>query len=275
MEAFFLPARAGARFCIHHPPAERSRETGQVVLFVPAFAEEMNKSRHVVAQTARRLAAQGIGVLLIDLYGCGDSTGDLEDATWEIWREDIALATRWLQDHGYGRLIIWGMRLGGLLAAECGVDSPAVFERCVLWQPVLNGDAFLTQFLRLRVANAMLSGSPSGASVGQLRACLADGEAVDVAGYRLTSALAASFVPRRLEHLRPACPVDWFEVVADEGRVPSPVISRLIGDWRAGGTEVVLRVVEGESFWGTANAAELVQCSALAEATALAAELWL
>lgn len=245
------------------------------MLFVPAFAEEMNKSRHVVAQTARRLAAQGIAVLLIDLYGCGDSAGHLEDATWEIWREDIALATRWLQDHGYGRLIIWGMRLGGLLAAECSIDSPALYERCVLWQPVLNGDVFLTQFLRLRVASAMLSGSPSGVSVNQLRACLADGEAVDVAGYRLTPALAASFVQRKLGHLRPACSLEWFEVVADEGGAPSPPVSRLIAEWCASGTAVALRVVQGESFWGTANAAELVQCSSLVEATALAAESWL
>ena len=49
MEAFFLPADRGARLCVHHAPLT-PRGVGLVAL--PAFAEEMNKSRHVVAQAA-------------------------------------------------------------------------------------------------------------------------------------------------------------------------------------------------------------------------------
>jgi len=273
VEVFFLPAQVGVRFCVHHVPAKGSK-TGQAIVFVPAFAEEMNKSRHVVAQTARRICEQGVGVLLIDLYGCGDSSGHFEDATWETWRADVALATRWLQDYGYSRLMIWGMRLGGLLAAACAVDSPAVYERCILWQPVISGDSYLTQFLRLRVANALLSGAPAGTSVGQLRSRLLAGDEVDVAGYRLGAALATGFMQHTLLQARPLCPIEWFEVVADRGRAPAPLISRLAEEWRAGGSALGLTTVEGESFWAAANAAELVQCLALVEATALAARSW-
>lgn len=257
---------------MHHPPANRFA-LNRAVVFVPAFAEEMNKSRHVVAQLARRLAASGIGVLLIDLLGCGDSTGTLEDATWDAWRDDIDLATGWLRDHGYGRLLVWGMRLGGLLAAECAADSGGVYERCILWQPVVSGDTFLSQFLRLSVANLMLSGSTAGVSVAQLRSRLAGGETIEVAGYRLTPALAASLGMAALS--RPLCPVEWFEVVAEQGRAPSPAALRVAEGWRASGTEVTMTTVAGESFWGAANAAELVQCPTLVDATATAAESWM
>jgi alpha/beta superfamily hydrolase len=40
------------------------------------LAEELNKSRHVAAAQARAFAAAGYSVLQIDLYGCGDSSGD-------------------------------------------------------------------------------------------------------------------------------------------------------------------------------------------------------
>jgi len=273
VEVFFLPARAGARLCVHHRPDERSA-TGLAVVFVPAFAEEMNKSRHVVAQTARRLCDMGIGVLLIDLYGCGDSSGDFAEATWETWQEDVALATGWLQESGYRRLMLWGMRLGGLLAAECAVAAPALYERCVLWQPVISGESFLTQFLRLRVANAMLSGAAAGTSVGQLRNCLLAGEAVEIAGYRLSAALATGFISRTLLPARPSCPIEWFEVVAERGRAASPATARLVDEWRAAGSTLSLNTVEGDAFWGTANSAELVQCPTLVEATAMAASAW-
>lgn len=256
---------------MHHPPAN-GFALNQAVVFVPAFAEEMNKSRHVVAQTARRFAALGIGVLLIDLLGCGDSTGSLEDATWDTWRDDIDLASGWLHDYGYRRLLVWGMRLGGLLAAECAADPGGAYERCILWQPVVSGDTFLSQFLRLAVANVMLSGSTAGVSVAQLRSRLAGGETIEVAGYPLTPALAASLGLAALT--RPLCPVEWFEVVAEHGRAPSPAALRVAEGWRANGTEVTMKAVGGESFWGAANAAELVQCPTLVEATASAAESW-
>ena len=79
-EAFFLAAdngRAGQRLCIHHPP-RRGEPARGAVLHLHAFAEEMNKSRRMVALQARALAEAGFAVLQIDLHGCGDSGGDFE-----------------------------------------------------------------------------------------------------------------------------------------------------------------------------------------------------
>jgi len=78
-EPFFLPASRGERFCIFHPAAGALRGA---VLYLHPFAEEMNKSRRMAALQSRMLAARGIAVLQIDLFGCGDSSGDFGDASW-------------------------------------------------------------------------------------------------------------------------------------------------------------------------------------------------
>ncbi len=113
MELFFLAGSRGALFAVYHPPAA-GMTSRSGVLCAPPFAEELNKSRRMIAQQARRLAAAGFGVLIPDLYGTGDSAGDFGDARWEIWREDLARCAVWLRQRGHESLILWGVRLGGL-----------------------------------------------------------------------------------------------------------------------------------------------------------------
>ena len=113
-QAFFLPDGAGGqRFCLFHPPQGVPRGR---VLYLHPFAEELNTTRRVVAQQARALAQAGFAVLQIDLLGCGDSSGDFADASWEAWLDDAQQAYGWLTDHATGPLWLWGMRSGALLA---------------------------------------------------------------------------------------------------------------------------------------------------------------
>src|SRR5690242_11050763 len=116
MEAFFLPAAAGQRFCLYHRAAAGIPERGAVV-FVHPFAEEMNKCRRMAALQSRALAAAGYTVLQMDLLGCGDSSGDFADATWEAWVDDVGLACTWLWQRSAAPLWLWGLRGGCLLAA--------------------------------------------------------------------------------------------------------------------------------------------------------------
>lgn len=51
-----------------------------------------------------RAAKRGDRVLLIDLYGTGDSGGDFGDATLPIWREDLRRGAAWLTERGVVRL---------------------------------------------------------------------------------------------------------------------------------------------------------------------------
>ena len=68
----FIDSAAGRVFAIYHRPAEGG-SNGPAMLYLPPFAEEMNRSRRMAALQARALAAAGYGVLLLDPYGTGDS----------------------------------------------------------------------------------------------------------------------------------------------------------------------------------------------------------
>ena len=94
-ESFFLTAAPGKRFCIYHAPPP-DRVCRGAFIYVHPFAEEMNRSRRVVTLQARQFAENGYAVLIIDLFGCGDSTGEFADATWEIWKADLGIAEKWL-----------------------------------------------------------------------------------------------------------------------------------------------------------------------------------
>jgi exosortase A-associated hydrolase 2 len=197
--AFFLPADSGRRFCIYHPSARRDSAAG--IVYVHPFFEEMNKSRRMAALQSRRLAAAGIAVLQVDLFGCGDSSGDFVDARWETWKEDVRIALAWLKARVAGQFGLWGLRLGATLAADLARDADLGLDHLVLWQPVASGELFLTQFLRLRLAAEMLAEGAAQSGVRELRLVLGRGEPLEIAGYDLHPRLAEAIDRQRLADL--------------------------------------------------------------------------
>jgi len=260
-QALFLPATGGERFCVFHPARGEARRGS--VLYLHPFAEEMNKSRRMAASQARSFAARGYSVLQIDLYGCGDSSGDFGDARWDLWNDDIALAAHWLARHAEGPMHLWGLRLGALLALDHARQAGRSFAGVLLWQPLTSGAQFMTQFLRMRLAGEMLSGAAPGNGTDRLRAELAAGRTLEVAGYELAPKLASAIERLDLVRLAPKeLPAHWFEVNL-EGK-PSPALGRAAQAWRAAGTEVDLHAVHGEPFW---SSVEISECPGLIAAT--------
>lgn len=263
-----LDVGPGYRFCLYHPPAPAAGLRG-TILHVHPFAEEMNRSRRMAAWQARAFAAAGFGVLQIDLLGCGDSSGDFADARWDAWKNDLHVAQAWLRRRLDAPSLLWGVRAGALLALDFARDHAADCSGLVLWQPVPNGDAHLTQFLRLRLASDMLADDgtrPTG--TGELRAALARGEPIEVAGYELSPALALALDGMRLADCNPAgMPVHWLEVVAAGASGAAPATARVLEHWRREGVQVDYRAVEGQAFWSLPEAAE---CPALIAATTAA-----
>jgi exosortase A-associated hydrolase 2 len=258
--AFFLSAGEGERFCIFHPAAGAPLGS---VLYLHPFAEEMNKSRRMAALQARAFAARGYNVLQIDLFGCGDSSGEFGAARWKVWNEDVALAVDWLARHTDAPMHLWGLRLGALLALDHLRQASQEFAGLLLWQPVTSGAQLLKQFLRLRLASEMLSGAEPGNATEQLRAQLAAGRPLEIAGYELAPDLALAIERLDLAALAPKnVPAQWFEVNAD-GK-PSPALTRACGAWRAAGAEVDLHPIRGEPFW---SAVEISECRELIDAT--------
>jgi exosortase A-associated hydrolase 2 len=251
-EPFFLQRTDRRLFCLYHPPRGSCRGA---VLYIPPVAEEMNRSRRIAAQQARALAGLGYGVLQPDLTGTGDSSGDFGDARWDTWKDDLAACCAWLGERLGQPPVLWGLRLGALLALDYAQAAPHPLRALLLWQPVTSGQAFLTQFLRLRTFNAVLADSASEQTgTKALRAALQSGEVLEIGGYALDPALAAAIdaLAPLERHLLP-CPVHWFEMAAGPGQALPPGAARTADAWRS---RVRLQVhpVVCPPFWSAADA---------------------
>ena len=257
LEAFFLPSTPGQRFCLLHRPATGVPVRGAIV-YVQPFAEEMNKSRRMAALQARAMAVEGYFVLQIDLLGCGDSSGDFGEASWDAWIGDVVSACAWLRLQTDAPMWLWGLRAGCLLACEAARRLDGAVN-LLFWQPVVSGKQFLQQFLRLKVAGEMLAGEGKGL-MEQMRQSLAQGNPVEISGYSLGAALALGLESAELVPPSSSPCVAWFEVSSKPDAALSPVASMRIEKWQAEGHQVRAHVVSGPAFWQTT---EIEECPAL------------
>ncbi|MBK1725116.1 hydrolase 2, exosortase A system-associated [Thiocystis violacea] len=259
---FFLAGGSGALFCIHLTP--RAGSVRGQVLYLHPFAEEMHKSRRMAALQSRRLAAAGYAVLQLDLTGCGDSWGDFGDARWKRWVDDALCAFAWMRENnGAIPLLLWGLRLGATLAVDVSARLPEA-EGVMLWHPVTNGDLFLNQFLRIKLASEMLTEGRAQTGTRQLREQLKGGEPVEVGGYLLASELAEAIAPLRLDTMTPPSRAAWIDVVAHPQSPASPANQKVMQTWIDCGCTLHASRVGGESFWVTQ---EITECPALLETT--------
>lgn len=221
------------------------------MVVAPPFAEELNRSRRMIAVQMAALAEQGIGSLVVDPYGTGDSAGDFAGARWDGWRADLETGLRWLAGRGRARIVVLGIRLGALMAAELARTAGLGVERLVLWQPVGSGEALITQVLRLRLAGDMAVAAEARTTTKELRARLAAGEVLEVAGYPLSAPLTQAIDRLRLAELPPpsGVRVDWVDVAPEPGASPSPASRGVIEAWEQAGSDVRHAVVGGEPFW--------------------------
>lgn len=240
------------------------------VLVVPAFAEEMNRCRSMVAMQAQALAAAGVGTLVLDPHGTGDSSGEFDEGDWDAWRADLWRGVEWLRRHGNGCRALWGVRLGALMAAEMAAEGRGI-DRLLLWMPVVAGKAYWTQFLRIRIA-AEMADANGVKSTEELRQRSAKGQAVEASGY-----LVGPLLAQRLDtlgmpdgELLSGMNVAWFEVAANAEAAMPRASAKLVETWRAKGVQVTAEQVPGPPFWQVHERAEapqlIVACSAAVRA---------
>ncbi len=261
---FFLDSGPGRILCtvtraLDEPAA------APVLVLLPPFAEEMNKSRHVMAQLGHRLARAGVTTVLPDLHGTGDSDGDFADADWDVWRRNAIDCAAWALDQGAQRLLLGGVRLGAALAVDVAGTLPVVPSALLLWQPVPAGRSAMTQFLRLRAAAGLAAGGERE-TTGALRERLGAGEALEVAGYTLSPSLFSAVESLDLAAVPPPSevPVDWFEVSRGPDGAVLPAARKLASAWSEWGVEAEPVAVGGDAFWATQ---ELAAAPALLDAS--------
>lgn len=235
----------------------KTGDSEQAVLLVPPFAEELNKSRRMLALLGRELSQAGKRVVLPDLYGTGDSGGDFADADWQTWKQDLACVTEFIIDNGAKQIILVGLRMGCLLAADTLLTKEVQLQKLVFWQPALSGKHVLNQFLRLRVALGMMSGKRE--SIADLRQLAMEHGEVEVAGYSLSQSMIQDIDQLDMADLLcdATMPMQWIEVQtrADQS-LPLPV-QKLQQALMDSGVHLTSDVVVGESFWSTQEIVEV------------------
>ena len=235
----------GADLSTDSPASVRGR-----VLYLPPWADEMNKARRMVRMQSRLLAQHGFAVLQIDPSGCGDSSGEHGEARWEQWVEDGTDALRWLAQRYPGApQLLWGLRSGCLLACDVAAQADAD-AALLLWNPLASGRLQWQQFVRLATAVA-LTGDAGKARADAVKQRLQQGLAVEIAGYDVGPALSTGLEASTLKAPARLVAAEMLETSAQAAEDLSPALEAVAEKWRAQGHRVRTSRVHGPAFWQT------------------------
>ena len=248
LRPFHLRGASGPLFCVYYAPTVAAHPAGDILL-VPPFGEEMNRCRAMVAMQARMFADIGIGTLIVDPYGTGDSGGDFSIGSLELWLDDLSRAARWLDESGNGCRTLWGIRLGAMLAAQLATRVANV-RRLLFWQPVVDAKAFYTQFLRIRIA-AEIEQKDGIKSTEELRRMAASGQPIEVSGYKIGPQLSRELdtlalpEPAALASLH----ISWCEVLAAADSSLPRANMKVMQSLRDAGVDIAFEQAIGPPFW--------------------------
>lgn len=129
---------------MHYPAVGPIRRRVGVVLCQPILWE-YQAFYPAFTRLARTLSENGIDVFQFDYFGCGDSEGDIDQGTLEIWLTDVADAVAELRcASGNERTCLIGCRLGGYLALTTALGGGEI-DGLVLWNPIISGKKYLRQ----------------------------------------------------------------------------------------------------------------------------------
>jgi exosortase A-associated hydrolase 2 len=189
------------------------------IIYIPPLAEEMNRCRALVATQAREFAELGFSCTLVDLFGTGDSEGELHRASLERWYENIDVVVQALCHQDDKPIYLWGLRLGGLLALDYCARSQHPVENIILWQTVSSSKRFVTQLLRQRVASLVSRGLPPE-TAKDIRQRLDNGEKVEISGYVFGGKLLSGIEAIDLSEVGPLCSgkIVWLENSDEPGQ---------------------------------------------------------
>jgi uncharacterized protein len=138
----------GELFGVYHSPQTTADRDVGVVLCAP-IGREYLKTHRALRQLALRVARAGFHALRFDYRGCGDSAGEPVGFGLQEWADDVAAAADELKDRsGVGKIAFVGLRLGATLAVLAAGRRRDV-EGLVLWEPILDGPAYVTEMAEL------------------------------------------------------------------------------------------------------------------------------
>ncbi len=189
-------------FGVYHPPRSRTVRPVGIVLCYP-MGQEYMRAHRAFRQLANLLSKAGFHVLRFDYSCTGDSGGDTEAADVARWVDDLGIAIDELKDTaGVTRVSLVGLRVGGAIAA-LSRESRLDVDRIVLWDPIVDGAAYVQSLLE--------AGGPSAHQAASR------GETIGVQGFPLSAGLRAGLAGIDL-HALPTKGTARLTVVVSEDR---------------------------------------------------------
>ncbi len=197
-----IPFRFGSPeaslFAVYHPPAPATGHSMAVLLCNP-FGQEAVRLHRFYKVLAERLARSGMAVLRFDYFGTGESEGDDLTGRLDLWSDNVLAAHRELRQRSGCHRVAWiGARLGATVAHQAATRLSGSLDQLILWEPVLDGKAYLAQ-LALDHARSVARGGLSLPPASELPS----GEAL---GFAMSSDLIediAQVTPRLLTRATP------------------------------------------------------------------------
>lgn len=240
----FLDLKGERIFVAHHRPA---RGGSRAVVMCHPLGEEKLWSHRVFVSFARALADAGIGVLRFDFRGEGDSDRDFERANLETRVEDACFAVDKVRelDPSVTDVTLLGLRFGAAVAAAAAVRHGNV-ARLVLWDPVIDGAAYMQGVLRLNLMFQMALHQKVVENREALVARLVRGETINIEGYELAEPLFRQASDFRLPEVLTTFAGDL--LIVQVGPTDAPLKPDLVAltegrpRWR-------LEAVNEEPFW--------------------------
>jgi pimeloyl-ACP methyl ester carboxylesterase len=172
---------------LHHPQRLRPRTTA--VLLCNPFGEEASRAHRTFRVLATQLERAGYTALRFDYSGTGDSQGESADATLDAWIRDIGTAAEQLRAASEAsRIAIIGLRFGATLAALAAARGEVRPRHLVLWDPVVDGAAYLRELAAQHRAYMRMEMGPARADRLRTRA---DGTPLEALGAPIGDELAA------------------------------------------------------------------------------------
>ena len=105
--------------------------------------QEATRTAAMYRVLSDRLTREGCEALTFDYHGTGDSPGEEADQSLAAWTDDVLAAHELLCADGNTSVHWFAMGLGATLAARAAARSTRPPSHIVLWEPVLDGPAYL------------------------------------------------------------------------------------------------------------------------------------
>ncbi len=172
------------------PSGDRDRR--ECCLLCNPFGQEAIRSHRLYRMISDRLSRSGFHVMRFDYFGTGDSSGEDNEGDLDRWIDDTLRANDEIVRRSGSAPSAWfGLRLGASVAALASERAGRSPKRLVLWDPIVDGSAYVAELASAHVAARRAFFELRWEIDSRLLSRAADEAKTEVLGYPLTSGLRA------------------------------------------------------------------------------------